>query len=129
MMNTNENRKDNTIAWATTIGTMGLLLIFLLACSLKSLIPPPPPKNMVYVDIATMGGGGGGGTPEVASNPKPASGQNYATQNAQDAPAVTHTNKTSTNNAPKTPAAPLRRCRRRYTASWSQRQHCRNFRL
>jgi outer membrane biosynthesis protein TonB len=106
MMNTNENRKDNTIAWATTIGTMGLLLIFLLACSLKSLIPPPPPKNMVYVDIATMGGGGGGGTPEVASNPKPASGQNYATQNAQDAPAVTHTNKTSTNNAPKTPAAP-----------------------
>ena len=106
MMNTNENRKDNTIAWAATIGTMGLLLIFLLACSLKTLIPPPPPKKMVYVDIASVGGGGGGGTPQVASNPKPASGQNYATQNAQEAPAVSHSNRTSTTNTQTVPTTP-----------------------
>lgn len=96
MIKTNENRKDNVIAWCTTIGTMALLLILLLACSLKTQIPPPPPKQMVYVDIAPMGGGGGGGTPEVASNPKPAAGQNYATQNAQDAPAVNHSDRPST---------------------------------
>jgi hypothetical protein len=107
MIKTNENRKDNVIAWCTTIGTMALLLILLLACSLKTQIPPPPPKQMVYVDIAPMGGGGGGGTPQVASNPKPASGQNYATQNAQDAPAVNHSDKTttkpSTQTVPSTP--------------------------
>lgn len=102
MIKTNENRKDNVIAWCTTIGTMALLLILLLACSLKTQIPPPPPKQMVYVDIAPVGGGGGGGTPQVASNPKPASGQNYATQNAQDAPAVSHSNRTSTNQQTQT---------------------------
>lgn len=107
MIKTNENRKDNVIAWCTTIGIMALLLILLLACSLKTQIPPPPPKQMVYVDIAPVGGGGGGGTPQVASNPKPASGQNYATQNAQDAPAVSHSNRTSTNQQPQTtPAEP-----------------------
>lgn len=102
MIKTNENRKDNVIAWCTTIGTMALLLILLLACSLKTQIPPPPPKQMVYVDIAPMGGGGGGGTPQVASNPKPSAGQNYATQNAQDAPAVNHSNRTSTNTQTQT---------------------------
>lgn len=102
MIKTNENRKDNVIAWCTTIGTMTLLLILLLACSLKTQIPPPPPKQMVYVDISPMGGGGGGGTPQVASNPKPAAGQNYATQNAQDAPAVNHSNRTSTNTPTQT---------------------------
>lgn len=102
MIKTNENRKDNVIAWCTMIGTMALLLILLLACSLKTQIPPPPPKQMVYVDIAPVGGGGGGGTPQVASNPKPAAGQNYATQNAQDAPAVNHSNKTSTNTQTQT---------------------------
>ena len=107
MIKTNENRKDNVIAWCTTIGIMALLLILLLACSLKTQIPPPPPKQMVYVDIAPIGGGGGGGTPQVASNPKPASGQNYATQNAQDDPAVSHSNRTSTNQQPQTtPAEP-----------------------
>lgn len=40
-------------------------------------------------------------------NPKPASGQNYATQNAQDAPAVSHSNRTSTNQQDQTtPAEP-----------------------
>lgn len=102
MIKTNENRKDNVIAWCTTIGTMTLLLILLLACSFKTQIPPPPPKQMVYVDISPMGGGGGGGTPQVASNPKPAAGQNYATQNAQDAPAVNHSNRTSTNTQTQT---------------------------
>ena len=102
MIKTNENRKDNVIAWCTTIGTMTLLLILLLACSLKTQIPPPPPKQMVYVDISPMGGGGGGGTPQVASNPKPAAGQNYATQNAQDAPAVNHSSRTSTNTQTQT---------------------------
>ena len=102
MIKTNENRKDNVIAWCTTIGTMTLLLILLLACSLKTQIPPPPPKQMVYVDISPMGGGGGVGTPQVASNPKPAAGQNYATQNAQDAPAVNHSNRTSTNTQTQT---------------------------
>ena len=107
MIKTNENRKDNVIAWCTTIGTMALLLILLLACSLKTQIPPPPPKQLVYVDIAPMGGGGGGGTPDVASNPKPSTGQNYATQNAQDAPAVTHSNRTSTTQQTQTtPAQP-----------------------
>ena len=107
MINPNENRKDNVIAWCVTISTMALLLILLLACSLKTQIPPPPPKQMVYVDIASLGGGGGGGTPDVASNPKPASGQNYATQNAQDAPAVNHSNKTSTTQQTQTvPSTP-----------------------
>ena len=107
MINPNENRKDNVIAWCVTISTMALLLILLLACSLKTQIPPPPPKQMVYVDIASLGGGGGGGTPEVASNPKPATGQNYATQNAQDAPAVNHSNRTSTNQQTQTvPSTP-----------------------
>lgn len=107
MIKTNENRKDNVIAWCTTIGTMALLLILLLACSLKTQIPPPPPKQMVYVDIAPVGGGGGGGTPDVTSNPKPATGQNYATQNAQDAPAVNHSNRTSTTQQTQTtPAQP-----------------------
>ncbi len=107
MINPNENRKDNVIAWCSTIGAMALLLILLLACSLKTQIPPPPPKQMVYVDIASLGGGGGGGTPEVASKPKPSAGQNYATQNAQDAPAVNHSDRHSTNQqtqtAPSTP--------------------------
>ncbi len=107
MIKTNENRKDNAIAWAATVGIMALLLILLLACSLKTQIPPPPPKNLVYVDIASIGGGGGGGTPDVASKPKPATGQNYATQNAQDAPAVSHSNRTSANqNRQTTPSTP-----------------------
>ena len=106
MIKTNENRKDNVIAWCTTVGTMALLLILLLACSLKTQIPPPPPKQMVYVDIEPAGGGGGGGTPDVASNPKPSTGQNYATQNAQDAPAVTHSNRTSTNAQTQAPSTP-----------------------
>ena len=107
MIESNENRKDNVIAWCSTIGTMTLLLILLLACSLKTQIPPPPPTQMVYVDIEPMGGGGGGGTPQVASNPKPAAGQDYATQNAQDAPAVNHSNRTSTNTQSQTvPSTP-----------------------
>lgn len=107
MTKTNENRKDNVIAWCTTIGTMALLLILLLACSLKTQIPPPPPKQMVYVNIEPMGGGGGGGTPEVASNPRPSSGESYASQNAQDAPAVSHSNKpTARPTNPTVPTTP-----------------------
>ena len=106
MINTNENRKDNVIAWCTTIGTMALLLILLLACSLKTQIPPPPPKQMVYVEISPAGGGGGGGTPTAATNPRPTSGQNHATQNAQDAPAVNHSNRTSTTNTQTAPTTP-----------------------
>lgn len=107
MKNTDENRKDKVIAWCITVGTIGLMLILLLACSLKTQVPPPPPKKMVYVDIASIGGGGGGGTPNVASKPKPSSGENLATQNAQDAPAVNHSDRTTTNRntqpAPSTP--------------------------
>ena len=107
MIKSNENRKDNVIAWCVTICTMALLLILLLACSLKTQIPPPPPKQMVYVDIASLGGGGGGGTPDVASKPKPSSGQNYATQNAQDAPAVNHSDRPSTSQQSQTvPSTP-----------------------
>lgn len=39
MKNTDENRKDKVIAWCITVGTMGLMLILLLACSLKTQVP------------------------------------------------------------------------------------------
>lgn len=101
MKETNENRKDNLISGGTSIGVMILIIILLLTFGLKSIIPPPPPKKTFYVDIEQLTGGGGGGGAEVPS-PKSSSvstGQNYATQNAQDAPATTtapRTNPTST---------------------------------
>lgn len=97
MIDTNEDRKYKIVSWCVTIVTLALIIVLLLACSLKSQVPPPPPKKTFYVDIESFGGGGGGGVETPTRAPRRASSSpNYATQNAQDAPSVAHSTKTST---------------------------------
>lgn len=105
MRESNENRKDTIVSWGTTVGTMALIIVLLLAFGLKSQIPPPPPKKTFYVELeAPTGGGGGGGmdAPSPSHSRQP-SAPNYATQNAQDAPSVAHSTKTSTTPQPTLP--------------------------
>ncbi len=105
MRESNENRKDTIVSWGTTVGTMALIIVLLLAFGLKSQIPPPPPKKTFYVELeAPTGGGGGGGmdAPSPSHSRQP-SAPNYATQNAQDAPSVAHSTKTSTTPQPTQP--------------------------
>lgn len=105
MRESNENRKDTIVSWGTTVGTMALIIVLLLAFGLKSQIPPPPPKKTFYVELeAPTGGGGGGGmdAPSPTHSRQP-SAPNYATQNAQDAPSVAHSTKTSTTPQPTQP--------------------------
>ena len=98
MEETCENRKDNWISASVTLAAMAIVMVLLLVCGLKSQNPPPPPKKTFYVELETTTGGGGGGgveTPSPKTSRTP-SAPNYATQNAQDAPAVAHSTKTNT---------------------------------
>ncbi len=100
-----EKRSDNAISWATTIGTMALIIVLLLAFGLKSQIPPPPPKKTFYVELSapTGGGGGGGAEKPSPSHSKKPSAPNYATQNAQEAPSAAKSSNTSTTTQPAQP--------------------------
>ena len=101
MRTTNDSKKenqDNLASGGISVAVMVLIIVLLLSFSLKSMIPPPPPKKTFYVELdAEVGGGGGGGmdapTPNKVTN---TAAPNYATQNAQKAPSVTHSEKTST---------------------------------
>ena len=98
MLETNENRKDMLISAGTTVVAMALIIVLLLVFGLKSQTPPPPPKKTFYVELDAMVGGGGGGGADVPqkTTSRANTSPNYATQNAQDAPAVSHAPKTST---------------------------------
>ena len=82
----------------SSVLSIALIIVLLLTFGLKSQIPPPPPKKTFYVELdAEVGGGGGGGmdapSPNKVTN---TAAPNYATQNATSAPAVSHSDKTST---------------------------------
>lgn len=90
--------QDNLSAGGISVAAMVLIIVLLMSFGLKSMIPPPPPKKTFYVELdAEVGGGGGGGmdapTPQKV---KSTAAPNYATQNAQQAPSVAHSEKTST---------------------------------
>lgn len=87
----NEEKKRKYIAGGTTAGVMGLLLLFLLLCGFKHQVPPPPAKKALLIELSSMGGGGGGGVEAPGkSRPTPSSSESVATQNAEEAPAVTN---------------------------------------
>lgn len=108
MRTTNDSKKenqDNLASGGISVAVMVLIIVLLLSFSLKSMIPPPPPKKTFYVELdAEVGGGGGGGmdapTPQKV---KSTAAPNYATQNAQQAPSVAHSDKTSTTTQPAQP--------------------------
>lgn len=105
---TNENKKEKTDRlWSglSSFLSMVLIIVLLLAFGLKSQIPPPPPKKTFYVELdADVGGGGGGGMDAPTPNKvKSTAAPNYATQNAQQAPSVAHSEKTSATPEPATP--------------------------
>ena len=97
--------QDNLSAGGISVAAMVLIIVLLMSFGLKSMIPPPPPKKTFYVELdAEVGGGGGGGmeapTPQKV---KSTAAPNYATQNAQQAPSVAHSDKTSTTTQPAQP--------------------------
>lgn len=106
---TKRTRNYRIISATVTCVTLVLIIVLLLACGLKSQVPPPPPKNLFYVDIVSVGGGGGGGG-IAKSRPAQvhrASGQPYATQNAQEAPAINTSESHNPNVEPAAPAKPV----------------------
>ena len=91
-------QKDRMWSGLSSLLSIALIIVLLLTFGLKSQIPPPPPKKTFYVELdAEVGGGGGGGmdapSPNKVTN---TAAPNYATQNASAAPAVSHSDKTST---------------------------------
>ena len=120
-----DNRKDNILPSIVTLVTMALIVVLLLVSSLKSLIPPPPPKKMFYVELdAAIGGGGGGGAdvPTKTSHAKP-SAPNYATQNAVDAPATSHSTNTNPHADP-APTTPTVNQNAMFNKYWSELLRC-----
>ncbi len=93
-----KEQKDRMWSGLSSLLSIALIIVLLLTFGLKSQIPPPPPKKTFYVELdAEIGGGGGGGmdapSPNKVTN---TAAPNYATQNASAAPAVSHSDKTST---------------------------------
>lgn len=93
-----KEQKDRMWSGLSSLLSIALIIVLLLTFGLKSQIPPPPPKKTFYVELdAEVGGGGGGGmdapSPNKVTN---TAAPNYATQNASAAPAVSHSDKTST---------------------------------
>ncbi len=91
-------QKDRMWSGLSSLLSIALIIVLLLTFGLKSQIPPPPPKKTFYVELdAEVGGGGGGGmdapSPNKVTN---TAAPNYATQNASAAPAVSHSENTST---------------------------------
>jgi len=108
MSNIDENKKEQSDRlWSglSAFLAMVLIIVLLLSFGLKSLIPPPPPKKTFYVELDAEVGGGGGGGMDAPSPNKVANtaAPNYATQNAETAPATSHSDKTSTTTQPATP--------------------------
>lgn len=67
---------------------MILLLILMLFIGLRYEEPPPPPQKAIFIELSAGGGGGGGSTQIASSRKNSSSGEQIATQNAVDAPAV-----------------------------------------
>ena len=93
-----KEQKDRLWSGLSSVVSIALIIVLLLTFGLKSQIPPPPPKKTFYVELdAEVGGGGGGGmdapSPNKVTN---TAAPNYATQNASAAPAVSHSENTST---------------------------------
>lgn len=93
-----KEQKDRMWSGLSSLLSIALIIVLLLTFGLKSQIPPPPPKKTFYVELdAEVGGGGGGGmdapSPNKVTN---TAAPNYATQNASAAPAVSHSENTST---------------------------------
>ncbi len=93
-----KEQKDRMWSGLSSLLSIALIIVLLLTFGLKSQIPPPPPKKTFYVELdAEIGGGGGGGmdapSPNKVTN---TAAPNYATQNASAAPAVSHSENTST---------------------------------
>lgn len=108
MKNMRVEKGYRIISWVVTSVTLALIIVLLWACSLKSQVPPPPPKKMFYVDIVSSGGGGGGGIVKpTSSHVQKSSGQPYATQSAQDAPAISTSESHNRNIEPAAPATPV----------------------
>ncbi len=105
MKGDNINRKDELVSGTTAVVSLVLVVVFLLACGLKTQIPPPPSKKVFLVELdADVGGGGGGGMNVPSPSRKVrTSAPDYATQNAQDAPSVAHSENTATKT--ETPAS------------------------
>lgn len=100
-----KEQKDRLWSGLSSVVSIALIIVLLLTFGLKSQIPPPPPKKTFYVELdAEVGGGGGGGmdapSPNKVTN---TAAPNYATQNAQQAPSVAHSDKTSTTTQPAQP--------------------------
>lgn len=95
--------KDKIISACVTAGAMALLTVFMVCCGFTETVPPPPAKKALLIEL-TSGGGGGGGI-EAPSQQKQASSsdQQVATQNAEEAPAVTNS-KATRKNSNSTPA-------------------------
>lgn len=93
-----KEQKDRMWSGLSSLLSIALIIVLLLTFGLKSQIPPPPPKKTFYVELdAEVGGGGGGGTDAPSPNKVTnTAAPNYATQNASAAPAVSHSDKTST---------------------------------
>ncbi len=98
MKGDNINRKDELVSGTTAVVSLILVVVFLLACGLKTQVPPPPSKKVFLVELDADVGGGGGGGMDVPTPSRTArtSAPNYATQNAQDAPSIAHSDKTTT---------------------------------
>lgn len=108
MKGTKKERNYKIISWVVTCASLAGIIVLLWACSLKSQVPPPPPKKIFYVDIVSVGGGGGGGIEKpTRTRVHKSSGHPYATQNAQEAPAVNTSNSPNPNAEPTTPASPV----------------------
>ena len=100
-----KEQKDRMWSGLSSVVSIALIIVLLLTFGLKSQIPPPPPKKTFYVELdAEVGGGGGGGMDAPSPNKvMNTAAPNYATQNAQQAPSVAHSDKTSTTTQPAQP--------------------------
>ena len=90
----NEEKKYKTIAASITICSLAILFLILFFCGMSHQNPPPQPKKTIMIELDFESGGGGGGGNENAPTPKPTpqvSGDNVATQDAEDAPAASST--------------------------------------
>ncbi|MDR1113119.1 MAG: hypothetical protein LBL18_05115 [Bacteroidales bacterium] len=82
-----DEQKNKIISASVTTVVMAALLLICLFCGLTWEVPPPQPKRALLIELSTMGGGGGGGM-EAAHNRTRHGGEQIATQEWEDSPAV-----------------------------------------
>jgi len=89
--------KNNVISAGVTTLTLVFVFILFYCLGLYSQVPPPEARKYVLIEFAEMSGGGGGGGSEMPKSAHKSSleAPDYATQTAEDTPAVSPNSKPS----------------------------------